>query len=230
MAAVLKFVNSSLVHEWSRIIRISWVAGVLIHTAYIFVKSVKESVYGNTENSSKSLSQETHSQVLFFPDKRVACRQLLFKEECNRKDCQYTHEGTSLKKLVKILLKAKQNLDICVFTINCRELADAAVLLHKSGVVVRVLTDDEQMGSSGSQIEKFKREGIQVRHDVSSFFMHHKFAVIDDVCLVNGSFNWTKQAVTGNRENVVITNDENVVKHFVEEFERLWEEYDPAKR
>ena len=119
---------------------------------------------------------------------------------------------------------------MCVFTINCRELADAVVKLHNDGVVVRVLTDDEQMGTSGSQIEKFRREGILVRHDLSSFFMHHKFAVIDRKQLVNGSFNWTRQAVTGNRENVVITSDQRVVNAFSEEFERLWEEYDPSQR
>ena len=117
-----------------------------------------------------------------------------------------------------------------MFTINCRELGDAVIEQHKNGVVVRVLTDDEQMGSTGSQIEKFRREGIQVRHDLSSFFMHHKFVVIDRKTLVNGSFNWTRQAVTGNRENVVISSNEYVVRSFAEEFDRLWEEYDPCKR
>ena len=97
-------------------------------------------------------------------------------------------------------------------------------------VVVRVLTDDEQMGTSGSQIEKFRREGIQVRHDLSSFFMHHKFAVIDRKQLLNGSFNWTRQAVTGNRENVMITSDQDIVKAFSEEFQALWKKYDPSKR
>lgn len=215
--------------DFSRLLRISWVVGVLVHTAYVFIKSVKESMESPAE---KTLNDQSHStaQVLFFPDKLLACKQFIFDGSCNRKNCQFAHEETSLSKLVRVLLEAKQSLDVCVFTINCRELADATIQLHKSGVVVRVLTDDEQMGSTGSQIEKFRREGIQVRHDLSSFFMHHKFVVIDRKRLVNGSFNWTRQAVTGNRENVVISNDEHVVKSFSEEFERLWEEYDPCKR
>lgn len=215
--------------DFSRLLRISWVVGVLVHTTYVFIKSVKESMESPAE---KTLNDQSHStaQVLFFPDKLLACKQFIFDGSCNRKNCQFSHEETSLSKLVRVLLEAKQSLDVCVFTINCRELADATIQLHKSGVVVRVLTDDEQMGSTGSQIEKFRREGIQVRHDLSSFFMHHKFVVIDRKRLVNGSFNWTRQAVTGNRENVVISNDEHVVKSFSEEFERLWEEYDPCKR
>ena len=226
MAAVLPSLAS---FDFPRILRISWLVGVLAHTTYVFIKSVKESIDSVPEKTLNDQSTCT-SQVLFFPDKMLACKQFIFEGGCNRKNCQFAHEETSLSKLVRVLLEAKESLDVCVFTINCRELADATVQLHKSGVVVRVLTDDEQMGSTGSQIEKFRREGIQVRHDLSSFFMHHKFVVIDRKCLVNGSFNWTRQAVTGNRENVVISSDKQVVEAFSEEFERLWQEYDPSKR
>ena len=213
--------------EFSRILRISWIVGILVHTTYVFIKSVKESV---KRAPQKEQNEQTAPQVLFFPDKLLACRQFLFEGGCSRRHCQFAHEKTSLSKLVRVLLEAKQSLDVCVFTINCRELADAVVQLHNDGVVVRVLTDDEQMGSTGSQIEKFRREGIQVRHDLSSFFMHHKFAIIDRKQLVNGSFNWTRQAVTGNRENVVITSDEGLVKAFSDEFQKLWEKYDPCRR
>ena len=213
--------------DFSRLVRISWFCGVVVHTTYVFIRCVKESIETIPE---QTINDQPTMQVLFFPDKLLACRQFLFDGGCSRKNCQFAHKETSLSKLVRVLLEAKQSLDVCVFTINCRELADAVIEQHKNGVVVRVLTDDEQMGSTGSQIEKFRREGIQVRHDLSSFFMHHKFVVIDDKTLVNGSFNWTRQAVTGNRENVVISSNEYVVRSFAEEFDRLWEEYDPCKR
>ncbi|XP_068674172.1 uncharacterized protein [Montipora foliosa] len=214
--------------EFSRIIRFSWIIGIIAHTTYVFIKRVCEK--GVEASPRKKLMRQTVPRVLFFPDRHLACRQLLLEGTCNRRNCQFAHEDTSLSKLIKVLLEAKQTLDVCVFTINCRELADAVVLLHNNGVVVRILTDNEQMGSTGSQIEKFRREGIQVRHDLSSFFMHHKFAVIDRKQILNGSFNWTKQAVTGNRENVVITSDEDIVRAFSDEFDALWEKYDPCKR
>lgn len=37
--------------------------------------------------------------------------------------------------------------------------------------------------------------------------MHHKYAVIDSRLLINGSFNWTRQAVLYNQENTVITDN-----------------------
>ena len=41
--------------------------------------------------------------------------------------------------------------------------------------------------------------------------MHNKYAIIDSTILVNGSFNWTSQAVTMNQENLVIQTDERLV-------------------
>ena len=54
--------------------------------------------------------------------------------------------------------------------------------------------------------------------------MHHKFVLLDGVRLMSGSFNWTMQAVLGNRENVVVTEDPAVVAPFAEAFEELWKE------
>lgn len=55
--------------------------------------------------------------------------------------------------------------------------------------------------------------------------MHHKFAIVDGKILVNGSFNWTRQAVLSNRENVVITRDSALVEGFKKEFTVMWDMY-----
>lgn len=59
--------------------------------------------------------------------------------------------------------------------------------------------------------------------------MHHKFAIIDKKVLITGSLNWTTQAIQNNRENVLIMEDTEYVRLFLEEFERIWEEFDPTK-
>ena len=85
------------------------------------------------------------------------------------------------------------------------------------------------MFSSGSRIESLRRAGVQVRNDNTSYYMHHKFAVIDNNCLVNGSLNWTIQGVCGNQENVIVTNTPKLVQPFAHQFEHLWNKYHPKK-
>jgi cardiolipin hydrolase len=44
--------------------------------------------------------------------------------------------------------------------------------------------------------------------------MHHKFIVIDDDLLLNGSFNWTSTAVNSNYENVVVMDHGGLIGDF----------------
>lgn len=58
--------------------------------------------------------------------------------------------------------------------------------------------------------------------------MHHKFAILDKKILISGSFNWTMTAAKGNHENLIVTNDPNLLEAFSEEFEKLWKVFNPT--
>lgn len=71
--------------------------------------------------------------------------------------------------------------------------------------------------------------GISVRHELSkAVHMHHKFALVDDRKLITGSLNWTVTAVQSNKENVLVTEEPELVHPYVDEFRQLWEDNDPA--
>lgn len=55
--------------------------------------------------------------------------------------------------------------------------------------------------------------------------MHHKFCIIDDEILINGSYNWTYYAETINEENILIIKEKTIISSFVAEFERLLKSY-----
>lgn len=165
---------------------------------------------------------EAICKVLFFPDEATA-----HSLSSALKLPVDTMEEGSLFVLMSTLQTARKSLDVCVFTISCKELGDVLINAHHNGLIVRVISDNEQLLASGSQIERLRRAGIQVRNDSTSYFMHHKFTVIDDQVLVNGSLNWTLQGICGNQENVVITNNAEMVNPFCKQFEQLWEKYDP---
>lgn len=70
-------------------------------------------------------------------------------------------------------------------------------------------------------------KGIQVRQNNSSYLMHHKFIVIDGRLVITGSFNWTRQAIMGNSENLIVTDLRELVSSYLSEFEQLWNSFDP---
>nr|XP_045365526.1 mitochondrial cardiolipin hydrolase [Camelus bactrianus] len=143
--------------------------------------------------------------------------------------CSLPHCESSLSRLLRALLAARASLELCLFAFSSPQLGRAVQLLHQRGVRVRVVTDCDYMALNGSQIGLLRKAGIQVRHDQDLGYMHHKFAIVDKKVLITGSLNWTTQAIQNNRENVLILEDEEYVRLFLEEFERIWEEFNPTK-
>ena len=135
-------------------------------------------------------------------------------------------DGESYRILSTTIKNARRSLDVCVFTICNRELVNILINAHLNGTIVRVITDYEQENIDGAQCWKLRQSGIQVRTNSSSYLMHHKFCIVDDSELINGSLNWTAQGVECNEENVVITNDVSLVKQFSGHFNKLWNTYD----
>ncbi|KPP75411.1 mitochondrial cardiolipin hydrolase-like [Scleropages formosus] len=131
--------------------------------------------------------------------------------------------------LLRHLLSATSSLDLCVFAFSNQELSRTVLLLRSRGVAVRILTDKNYMIMSGSQIGALRRAGTCVRHDLEAVHMHHKFAVVDGRLLITGSLNWTVTAIQSNRENILVTEEPDLVRPFIREFEQLWEANDPSR-
>ena len=135
-------------------------------------------------------STKVECKALFFPDTVMPCRSFLKGEPCKRRQCTFAHSTTSLTELLATLASARNTIEVCVFTITCNEIADALEMAAAAGVMVRVITDDEQAKSQGSDVARLSRvKNITVRHDGNATsHMHHKFAIVDGSVLINGSF------------------------------------------
>lgn len=129
------------------------------------------------------------------------------------------------RKLIDLCHGARQALAISVFTISDNRLSDAVCSAHSRGIEVRVITDNDKSEDPGSDIEILMDAGIPVRMDNTSNHMHHKFAIVDQRILVNGSFNWTRSASEYNHENILVTDDARLVAAYQREFEDLWQTF-----
>lgn len=209
-----------------------------------------KNAHKNSDNTTCDLKNETVVEVIFFPDKVTIDSEMSAASREMRgmmyKNILYENakrEGAGLQKLITRLTKAVKSIDVCLFNITSEQLTHSVLKTIDKGVKVRLIVDGSAAESSGSCVEKFRYAGAFVRSSWKpestvpkisgdnpangDYLMHHKFAVIDGSTLITGSFNWTMQALMGNNENIIITQDPQLVDPFKEEFELLWKKFDP---
>ncbi len=133
-------------------------------------------------------------------------------------------EAPMVETLVKLINTARNRIDIAVFTITDNRLSQELVDAHRRGVKIRILTDDDKAHDRGSDAIELAKAGIPLAYDHSPHHFHHKFAIVDRMTLVNGSYNWTRGADRDNRENFTLCWEQKLVKQYEENFEKMWKE------
>ncbi len=135
----------------------------------------------------------------------------------------YFSPGTDIPEIINDLLdQAKHSLDLCVFTITDDRLVSHIFDALKRGIKIRIITDDRKIFDHGSAIQSLQRASIPVKIDHSQYHMHHKFGIIDKKIAFTGSFNWTYTASKHNQENLLVTSKYDLVRQYLDEFEKLW--------
>ncbi|HWA34521.1 MAG TPA: phospholipase D-like domain-containing protein [Cyclobacteriaceae bacterium] len=119
---------------------------------------------------------------------------------------------------------ASSHLRICVFTISDDIITEALIKAKRRGINVLIVTDNDKLFDLGSDIIRLSGEGVEIKVDNTSNHMHHKFMLVDDRTLLNGSYNWTRSAAKYNQENIIVTSDREMISLFQKEFNKLWDE------
>ena len=145
----------------------------------------------------------------------------------SRSEVFFSPDDDCVAAIRQFLSAAAHTLDICLFTIADDRLTEAVLAAHKRGVRVRLLTDNDKLFDRGSDVRQLHAAGLPVHVDRTTDHMHHKFAVADSRTVLTGSYNWTRSAAELNLENLLITDDEAIVRRYNQEFGRLWETLKP---
>ena len=144
------------------------------------------------------------------------------KEAALSSEALFSPHDDCSQRICRLISSARKKIDICVFTITDDRITEAILGAHARQVQIRIITDNDKSFDLGSDIERLERSGIPVRTDRTTYHMHHKFALFDSEYVLTGSYNWTRSASYNNSENLVITNDPQLLVRFESEFEKLW--------
>ncbi len=130
-----------------------------------------------------------------------------------------------LSKLQQAINNAQRSIDVCVYTITDNPLSDCLRDAHKSGIKVRIISDEAKADDKGADLHRLKRAGLNIALDGPQALMHHKFAIFDRRTIATGSYNWTRTAANENHENIIFSTSERMISSFQQEFNKLWRLY-----
>lgn len=121
------------------------------------------------------------------------------------------------------LANTKSSLKIAVAWFTNPNLFDMVLQLLNYKIDVTVILSNEEINFVNPKInyDDFITAGGKLFVGNSRHLMHNKFCIIDNKYLVNGSYNWTIKAEKSNFENVVLTDNLNLVSDFNLYFEFL---------
>ncbi len=123
------------------------------------------------------------------------------------------------KELLRLIAHSRVSIDMALFELRSPALAQALARARARGVATRLVLDASR-GRRDLHDEPVRWLGGKRRSGRG--VMHNKFALFDQLCVITGSYNWTPGAEYSNYENVLRTNDPNVVEAYRQEFESLW--------
>lgn len=135
----------------------------------------------------------------------------------------FSPNGGCQQAVISEIKKATQTIDIAMYYLSSRQIAQALVRSRENNVRVRIVLDQGQEIESASKSGYFIKHGFDIRYHLGFGLMHNKFAIIDGKTLITGSFNWTLTAEERNEENLLIITDEGTIEKYERRFQYLWD-------
>lgn len=149
------------------------------------------------------LSDDVHVQVMFSPQHRPITK--------------------SVRPLIQ---SARESIDIGVFFLTHKHLAQDLLNAHNRGVKIRVIIDATAAKNEYTKHEILRAAGIPVKVEDFGGKMHAKSAVIDGEYIITGSMNWTGAGENGNDENTIIIRSKRHAQQYTTWFEQVWGKID----
>lgn len=141
----------------------------------------------------------------------------------------------ALNALISALSNAQNEIKISIYTFTHRQIANALRDSAKKGVKVQIIYDKSQnlqsKNSTIGYLAKYQNISVCTLEGLKSGeitgIMHQKMAIIDNKTLIIGSANYSKQAFERSYEILYFTQQNEVLKKAVQNFEIMYKNCTP---
>lgn len=131
-------------------------------------------------------------------------------------DVCFTPPSGCSEKIIEEIDKSKTSVYVQAYGFTSKTIADSLINAHLRGVKVSVILDKSNVSQKlYSKLKNLKEAGIDVSLDIVPGIAHNKVMIIDEKKVITGSFNFTDAADKRNSENVIIIEDKETVKQYL---------------
>ncbi|EKD29213.1 MAG: hypothetical protein ACD_79C00014G0002 [uncultured bacterium] len=140
--------------------------------------------------------------------------------------------------LMKAIKSANKSIYVCMYYISypvykknkITEILDSLVDAAKKGVAVEVILDRSNIvNKSYEDMSKknvcafsfLKQNNIPVFYDELNTLTHAKYLIIDGESIISGSFNWSENSMSNNRENALLVKSKKLAEQMITEFKQI---------
>ncbi|HKG54763.1 MAG TPA: phospholipase D-like domain-containing protein [Anaerolineales bacterium] len=135
----------------------------------------------------------------------------------------FTSEDPALEQaIIPIVNSAKKSIRFLAFSFTDYPLADAMSQRAKAGVDVAGVFEKVGSEADASELKTLMCRKVPVRQDGNPAFLHDKLIVVDERIVITGSLNFSTNAEKSNDENVIIIDNADIARLYMQEFERVW--------
>ena len=135
----------------------------------------------------------------------------------------FTSEDKAIEEaIIPLINSAQKSIRFLAFSFTDYPMAKA--MIDRAAVGVDVAGVFEKVGSStdSAELRTLYCAGVPARRDENGGFMHNKVVIVDERYVVTGSLNYSTNAETSNDENVLIIDNRDIARLYMEEFGRIW--------
>ncbi len=133
----------------------------------------------------------------------------------------FSPNGGCEESVIAEINKARRTIDVAMFSFTSREIAHALVEAKARHVKIRITLNIAEIKDPYSRCKYLVSKGINIKFHMGPGLLHDKFAVIDDMVVMTGSYNWTVTAEKKNFENLLIIKDKEIARKYTKEFKQL---------
>jgi phosphatidylserine/phosphatidylglycerophosphate/cardiolipin synthase-like enzyme len=135
----------------------------------------------------------------------------------------FTSEDPALENaIVPIVRSATKSVRFLTFSFTDYPLADAMSQRAKAGVDVAGVFEKVGSETEAAELRTLMCRKVPVKQDGNPGFLHHKLIVVDERIVITGSMNYSTNAEENNDENVIIIDNAEIARLYLQEFERVW--------